>query len=96
MQTGLVLLAAVVQAIHHAYHRIGGYHVGALAAHVAGGLGVFHMLQLLEQVKTFEHHHQLVAEEGADQTGIPYEVVGVQLLRGIFATGIEIEIIGQI
>ena len=96
MQARLVALLRVVQSIHHASHRIRRDYVGALAAHVATRLGIFHVLQLLKDVETFEHHHQLVVEEGAHQAGIPYEVVGIQILGGVQATTVEIEIVCQV
>lgn len=92
----LGFLGAMVEAIDHAGHHVRWYHIGALAADVATRLGVFHMLQLLEYIETLQHYHQLLVQECANQAGIPYEIIGIQLLCGIFATGIEIEIIGQI
>ena len=65
MQARLVAFLRVVQSIHYARHRIRWNHVGAFAAHVATSLCIFHMLQLLQNVKAFKHYHQLVVEEYA-------------------------------
>ena len=91
-----VFLGAVVQTINHACHHIGWNHVGALAADVATVLCIFHMLQLLENIEAFQYHHQLIVQKCANQTGIPYEVVGIQLLGRIFSARIEIEVVRQI
>ena len=96
MLARLGFLGAMVEAIDHASHHVRWDYIGALAADVATRLGVFHMLQLLEYIETLQHYHQLLVQECANQAGIPHEIIGIQLLCGIFATGIEIEIIGQI
>lgn len=96
MTAWLGFLGAMVEAIDHAGHHVRWDYIGALAADVTTRLGVFHMLQLLENIETLQYYHQLLIEECAHQTGIPNKVIGVQLFCGIFATGIEIEIIGQI
>lgn len=96
MLTRLVFLGAVVQTVNHARHHIGWNHVGALAADVATVLRIFYMLQLLENVEAFQHHHQFIVQECANQTGIPYEVVGIQLFSCIFSARIEIEVVRQI
>ena len=95
MLARLVFLGAVVQAINHACHHIGWNHVGTLAADVATVLRIFHMLQLLENIEALQHHHQLIVQECANQTGIPHEIVGIQLLGGIFPARIEIEVVCQ-
>ena len=96
MLARLVFLGAVVQTINHARHHIGWNHIGALAADVATVLRIFHMLQLLENIESFQHYHQFIVQECANQTGIPYEVVGIQLLGRIFSARIEIEVVRQI
>ena len=96
MLSWLLFLGAVVQTINHARHHIGWNHVGTLAADVTAALRIFHMLQLLENIKAFQHYHQLIVQECANQTGIPHEIVGIQLLGGIFSARIEIEVVRQI
>lgn len=96
MLTRFVFLGAVVQTINHARHHIGWNHIGALAADVATVLRIFYMFQLLENIEAFKHHHQLVVQECANQTGIPYEIIGIQLFSCIFPARIEIEVVRQI
>ena len=66
MLARLVFLGGVVQAINHARHHIGWNHVGTLAADVTAALRIFHMLQLLENIKAFQHYHQLIVQECAN------------------------------
>lgn len=57
MVAGFVFLFAVAEAVDYACHHVGWDDVGGLAAEVATALGVFHMLEILENVEAFEHYH---------------------------------------
>lgn len=75
----LILIAnfLIIQSIHGANHGVRWYHVGA---GVGDDIRSHHMrdvLQLMEDVKTFQYDEQTVVEEGASQSGITNPVGGV-------------------
>lgn len=83
----LVLIAnfLVIQSIHSANYGVGWYHVGAGVGDDIRGHHMRDVLELMEDVKTFQYDEQAVVEEGASQSGLVVQAalqIVVQIERG--------------
>ena len=86
----------VIQSIHSANHGVRWYHVGAGVGDDIRGCHMRDVLELMENVKTFQYDEQAVVEEGASQSGIAYPVGGVQLLRCVVLALVHHEVGGKV
>lgn len=83
----LVLIAnfLLIQSIHSANHGVGWYHVGAGVGDDIRGHHMRDVLELMEDVKTFQYDEQAVVEEGASQSGLVVQAalqIVVQIEKG--------------
>ena len=92
----ILFLGLFVESVNDVEHGVAGHHVVAGLGAALGVDRAVHVREVAQEVETVDEAGEAAAEEGAAQTGVPDEVVGIHRRRFVTTTAVHRQVGGEL